>query len=956
MKKFFVKLSFLFLSSFIFAQTSVQNDVSIYYELTAAYSNGFYPGVVQCAEKLLSMYPESAYIGSAMILEGESLAMLKMYEKARDVLLFYKQFDADSALKNQAIFWLGQSCFELEDYSSALSFYYEYCSLAGEKANLYPLAILGAARIYYKKSDFEKAIPLFEYAVKNGQRYTQSDFCESLIKLSDSYNKAGFAQKNINLYESITQEKVGLLNYCLLTEYAGDSYFELKEYKKAYDKYISVLETGNAEFAAAALKKAYNVSSLYKNQVGTEPGAILQKVQQSFSKNPKLLCEFWVRLGTDAFYEGDYAKASKYFSESDRYSAPEISEFSAMYKALVLAGKNMTPESSLLAYNFLLQAYEEQKKLENPRYQNEYLKLLAKFSACSYLWKESLEFASKVNPQDDASRYYKALADYNLGNYLDSVGILKNTATAQTELYALSLAQMQNLKDSASVFSKLEENFGLSQEQRLNYAKVLLLSGRYRESQIQSAKCPLNEANYILGLSQFNTKSWPYAEKSFDSFIKSADKNKKELQKSLSYACFYKSYSQYRQGKTKDAYIGLEDFLKKWPNHELAWSAKMAAANSAVQNGNYKNALKMASDAVKTSASNSSLEEAVLLQSNILCDMQEFGKALDFLSPYLDFGGTFGMNVLFQAGRIYENLGNLEQADFYFKKVSDLYLREKTGEEAMFRRGELYYSKENYSLALQRFSEYISRYVNGSFLDAAMYFSADCFAKQGNLKRAVLQNRVLVQKFPESAYIYAAEKNLMNLNRSLGNYQEAIENAQYLLLKYTEQAKNDGVESTLQVLRQLSNGKNEAVLEKEEEYNQNGGKTTPLGRKNGTELAALYAKSSESSSEAVKLAEELLLIQQKNLEKESLYAAQNARLLGELYRSAGKNIESAKKFLLAAEYFRMNANNDENAAYSMYGAYDAFIAANLIADAKQTAESLKKLYPYSEYSKSIKKW
>lgn len=954
MKKFFTKLFFLFFSSFIFAQSFLQNDVSLYQELFAAYNSGFYPGVVQYAQTLLTSYPESAYVGSAMILEGESFAKMKMFENAREVLLKSQKIDASVSLKNQAVFWLGETFFALEDYNSALSCYYLYCNSAGEDAKLYANAILGAARIYYKKNEFEKAIPLFEYAVQNGAKYAQEDFFESLVKLSDSYNKANLPQKNLKLYENIKEENVGGLNYCLLTEYAGDSYFELKKYKAAYEKYISVLESGYTEFAAAALKKAYNVSSLYKNQVGTEPGAVLQKVQQSFSKNPELLCEFWIRLGTDAFYEGDYEKASKYFDEADSLSIPELYEFSAMYRAMILAGNQITEKTALDAYNFLLKASEEQKKLENPRYKNEYYKLLAKYSACASLWKESYDFASFVNPQDDVSRYYKALADYNLGNFLDSASALKNTTTSQTELYALSLAKMQNLRDSAFVFGDMEESFGLSDEQRLNYAKVLLLSGRYKESQIQSAKCSLNEANYILGLAQFNTKSWPYAEKSFSSFINSADKKDKNLQKSLSYASFYKGYSQYRQGKTKESYAELENFLKKWPNHELAWAARMAAANSAVQNGNYKNALEMSKQAVKTSINSTSLEEAVLLQSNILCDMQEFGNALDLLSPYADLGSSFGMNVLFQTGRIYETLGNIEQADFYFKKVSDLFLREKTGEDAMFRRGELFYSKENYSTALVRFGEYISRYPNGNFVDAAMYFSADCLAKDGNVKRAILQNRALVQKFPESTYIYASVKNLMNLNRTIGNYREASENAQYLLSKYKEQAKNDGVEETLATLKQLTSGKNEEIVLKENEYNKNGAEKSALGRKIGTELSALYAKSSETLSEAVKLSEKLLAIQQKNLEGESLYAAQNAKLLGELYRVAGKNVDSAKKFLLAAEYFRMNLGNDENAAYSMYSAYDAFVAANLLADAQQTAESLKKLYPSSQYSKSIK--
>ena len=49
----------------------------------------------------------------------------------------------------------------------------------------------------------------------------------------------------------------------------------------------------------------------------------------------------------------------------------------------------------------------------------------------------------------------------------------------------------------------------------------------------------------------------------------------------------------------------------------------------------------------------------------------------------------------------------------------------------------------------------------------------------------------------------------------------------------------------------------------------------------------------------------------------------------------------------------MNSKGDEAAA-ALYGAYDAFIAQNMPADANDTARTLQKLYPESRQARAVK--
>ena len=95
-------------------------------------------------------------------------------------------------------------------------------------------------------------------------------------------------------------------------------------------------------------------------------------------------------------------------------------------------------------------------------------------------------------------------------------------------------------------------------------------------------------------------------------------------------------------------------------------------------------------------------------------------------------------------------------------------------------------------------------------------------------------------------------------------------------------------------------------------------------------------------------------MQKKNLSKECAFAAENAFLLARNSRKLDKNKESADFYLEAAEYFRM-AGNEQSAAQALYGAVEAFDAASLYGDARETAGLLEKLYPESRQNIAAKR-
>ena len=141
------------------------------------------------------------------------------------------------------------------------------------------------------------------------------------------------------------------------------------------------------------------------------------------------------------------------------------------------------------------------------------------------------------------------------------------------------------------------------------------------------------------------------------------------------------------------------------------------------------------------------------------------------------------------------------------------------------------------------------------------------------------------------------------------------------------------------------------ALLKQNEYEKAGRSATAEGRKVGSELVRLYMRNSETEKEGIELARELYELQKKYDSELELFA-RNISLVADYERKNGEYRNSARKYLEAATAFR-SLGNSEKAAESLYSAADSFNAAKLKGDARETAKTLKELYPQSHYAASV---
>lgn len=940
-----------------------ETEVSLYNQMNFSYNSGFYPGALQFAQRIENEIPDSFFSGDALLVKGECLVRLGDSESAEDarktLLEAIKLNSSDKEKLAASHFWLARYYEKSGDNENALLNYFE--SLKGKK--YFYSAVLNSADIYSRIRDYENAIPLYETVLENGNEFSPEEYASSVLKISQCYNNSGFPEKTVFLYSEFSEkdfEKLGLEKtyFFGFTELAGEAYERSGNYRKAYELYCEVLESGEKSLSSDALKKAYLVSYNHRREVGEDPGKILESAQKNLSENPELLAEFWTRLATDAFSENDFRKSLGYFDEAEKNASLDLFLYALLYRAQIAAGKNPDEKSASKAEKMILESRSILNSENENLWKRESFVLLSRYAAVQKKWEDVKRYAENVSPLDEDTRFFLSLAYYSTGEYEKAENLLKNQ---NIELHALNLSRLGDFQDSAFVYRNIDEERGLSDEERLNYSKVLLFSGRYRESQIEAAKVKNPEGKYILALSQFNTWSWPFAEENFKSFIKNPGKSAADY---VSYALFYLGYSQYRQGKTSEAYENLSRFVKNYPSHELYFNGELCAANSAVQNLKYSLASFHAENAVKAASDDIRKEEAVLLYSEILYETKKAREAVSLLEEFSGRKDGFGMKSLYQIAQIYEREKNYEKADETYKSVHERFRRDKDSfparlsEEAMYRRGELYYNSAAsdigfYGKAVECFEEYTKAFPFGSFLDSARYFSAESLAKSGKTDRAILQFQTLIQKFPESTYIYSSEKNLVLLYRQKSDYRKAIEHAEKLISDFGEQAKSDGIENLVSDLKRLDSGKSEAIVLKENEFKKQGGLDSFEGRKAGTELVSLYSEKNVYEEDALSLAENLLSVQKKNIGKEFPFAARNAEFIGKKYRKDGRNKDSAEKYLEAAEYYKMSGESGK-AAQSLYGSFEAFRAAGLSGDASETARLLRKLYPESREAKSVK--
>ena len=668
MKKFFiVPLAFLALLP-LFSENK-----KLAAEMKSSYKAGFYPGVVRYAEEILRTEKNSLSTFRAAVYEGESLFRMGRIEDSISILKKYQMngdtLNPETILLNSArFFWLGRSYLEQGENSLAQSAFFASAAIfkdlkevspkeAENSFDYYALSMLYGGKCYFSSKDYKNAIPLFEYVVSNGAKFSRYDFEDSVLSLAQSYNELADSENAQKCENVISQlENAGFddeTTFSLLI-LKGEAQENQKKYKSAYETYCTVIEKAPSHLAATAMQKAYAVSSAHKAEVGSEPGSVLLNAENRLSEYPALLSDFWTRLAVDAFNEKDYKKSLSYFKEAETNASDSQKEISAVYRAeIAYLTADEKSTGSKKATAILGEAVLTKSGAKNETI----LLSIARYNAYLKNWKDCETYSAKClkSENDEIQKnavYWYALAKYETGDVVQAITAIENynrelnglppvpnttkvspsplkiTEKSILNLYAKSLAKQGKYHDADVIFYSLGEKNQLDNDGRLDYSRTLLIAGHYISTKEQASKAKGDEALYLAALASFNQHRWGEAESGFSKVISS-----NTLQKEyVAYAQFYMGYAQYQLGDYSKAVTSLNHFIEENPLHHFSWSANMTVARAAAFAKNESAALSASQKAVRTAKSESEKNEAILLNAGILSDSKKYDEALAVLS------------------------------------------------------------------------------------------------------------------------------------------------------------------------------------------------------------------------------------------------------------------------------------------------------------------------------------
>lgn len=921
----------------LYAEMTSASDIAMYNEVNIAFKNKFYPGAVEKASLMQNLYPNSVYIQQVLAIKGQSLIFMNQYDEAVATLEdAVSHMHTGSESFSRCLYLLGRAYMGKKDYNQALKNLYKACAaaLADKKMDYYHPAIFTSANIYYLTSEYEKAIPLYEQALQYKTEFSRKDYEEILQKYMLSCNKSGKASKTEGIFNQLSESSFDPFVYNTLKLYAADAAELLGKNRQAYDYYCEVVECKNETLAVIALKKAYNLSE--KKNIGVNPGDVFSKTVETFSDNPELVNEFWIRLGIDEYGNKNFKKAESYFS-NDKNNSPLVT----IYRAKIILDSDSSAEGAKKAEEVLAGQKIDSNSSLSEDIITSYYSVLLQCKIQAEKWSEIPDVYAKIPKPSIRDDYIISAFYYKRGEY-------KKVLPDSGVLYASALAKDNQTEAAAEAFALLDSKNALSAEYSAEYAKVLFSLKRFSEAYSQALRSSDSQKDYLCGLCQLNMKNWSTAKNHFASYIKavSSSSNINRL------VFFYKGYTEYCLSEFKNGYASFVRFGAEAPDEmrKFKRSAYEYAAKCALQNGDMKSASLQAENLMKYSDSGEEMHQAVVFAAEVYSDAGDFQRAASLLYPYSLEKTDFAVEALFRVARIYERQGDSEMADKTYTSVYSKYPKSAFAEEAMYRPGEIYYSKENYALAFNRFNTYIYQYASGRFAEAALYFGGDSAFRLGEINRAILLNRTLLQRYPQSVYAYGASKNLMESYYNQESYQQAMEIARSLIKDYPSQAASDEIGGRLSEMEKIVKGTDRRLVKKQSEYEKNGGINTVSGRIAGSELVKLYSEDPAKQKDAFELA--LSLLQKQTEDSEIQYAAENAEFVADYYRRQQQPSEAAKIYLKAAQFYR-STGDSQKAASSLYSAAESFVADGFAGDALETASLLKELYPDTRYAQRV---
>jgi len=460
-------------------------------------------------------------------------------------------------------------------------------------------------------------------------------------------------------------------------------------------------------------------------------------------------------------------------------------------------------------------------------------------------------------------------------------------------------------------------------------------------------------SRYLGGITAVREGDWTFAVRSFRRFSPAGETRFPEF---APWNRYYLAYSQYRLGNWLESIDSFTFYIDTWKNHDYVWQAATAASLAAIQAG--IDPLPLVGRAVRLAPKGSGVAESSILQASVLTDRKQYAEAESVLVRIADGTGTGGRTAssaraLFMLADIAVRQKKPVLAEERWLALAAQFPSDPLAEEALYRSGEMWYLAGDWSRSSILFARYRQSWPSGRYLDTVLRNGGDAWNRADNIDLAILWWQELLRKYPESSAAPRGFTGLIAAYRKKGEYNAALETAGQYRKLFPSEATLDGMDEEIGELTKLSRGESADSAALLAAYIRSGRAGTAEGRAAGLRLARQYLTDYGTREAAKTVLKEIVAAMPRSAESlpegEINTFAASWSLLGNLYREAA-DYTSASSALLSAGTLYAPVDG-ERSAEALYGAVDSFLQTGLLADAEKTAETLKKNWPDSAWTR-----
>jgi TolA-binding protein len=694
--------------------------------------------------RLLSLYPETEFAGSAYYWLGESFVRENRIDEAVKFLQEAIEKKKNNRYLDNTIFSLAGVYEKKGDYANAVKYYDQLLSFHRNS----PLAVQAQIRIgicYFNLKDYEASILELKNPILN--ELPEDLYSESLYLLANSHFRIESYREAERVYREIIENypsspHIREVNYGLAW-----SLFQQKNYNDAF-RIFNFLSEGEDTIAEKSfLWKAESKRYALKD---TEAFELYKQFLERFP-NSQYTGQVQYQMGV-VYYD------DKKLDISERYlnSAMKSGDRRVKAKAHTLKGEielnKKNYQSAKTSFEQVVELIDANDNLSHRAY-------LGLGITLYYLknYKQAIEYLEMVSNnapsfEKDKVNFYLAENFYASGKYQDAINRYNAVGSEDRDLYskalygkAYSYFNSGKYDQAASLFTELTKKFPgdkkiLDIRMRLadsyygnkNYAAA---SGIYREL-FSSGKIQLNNPN----------------------------------------AYFQYAQSLYRAGKTEEAISRFYELRDKYPQSDFAARAYYLVGWIYFQQNQFDRAIAQYLNTISLYPGHQIVPVAYYSIGDAYYNMGRYDSAIVNYEKIITlFPGS--PNVFDALNGIQYSYIAMDQPDRAVEKIENFISEHPNAEFAdqlSFKRGEVYYSNRSYEKAKNSYKSFINNYRNSKLIPDAYFWIGKSAHNLNQNEEAIYNYNRVIELYPKSNIASSAVIELVSVYNNSKNYDASI--------------------------------------------------------------------------------------------------------------------------------------------------------------------------------------